>query len=78
MRRKAALALEEQQSRAQRRVHQMSNVDLYDWSDAAGNGLYKALQDYRAHGHAESLEEIGYALVGLQAVHDELVARHKE
>jgi hypothetical protein len=56
----------------------MSNVDMYDWADAAGHGLYKALQDYRAHGHAESLEEIGYALVGLQAVHDELVARHPE
>lgn len=65
------------QTRARRRISKMGNVELFDWADAAGNGLFKAFQDYRTHGHVESLEEIGYAVIALQSVVDELLQRHK-
>lgn len=77
MKRRQQMEQVDHRDRTKRRVHQMSSVDLYDWADAAGNGLYKAFQDYRQHGHAESLEEIGYAVIALQSVVDELLERHK-
>lgn len=58
---------EEAPSRAYQRLSRLQTVDVLNWVDQAGSGVYKALDDYRRLGTAESLQE---ARLGLEALCD--------
>lgn len=62
---------------ARRRISRKASIELYDWADAAGNGMFKAFSDYRTHGDIVSLEEISSAVTALRALTDELIERHQ-
>jgi hypothetical protein len=61
--------------RTRRRVARMGTNELLEWVDAAGAGMFKGFRDYRTHASVESLEEIRFALIGVQAIVDELIER---
>lgn len=58
------------------RVPGLSTHELLLWADTAGSGMCLGLEDYRRHGTVESLDEIRRTITVLQAVTEELLARH--
>lgn len=62
--------------RARRRVARLSTHEILNWADSAGSGMAKAFDDYRKYGEEESLDELKQAVKSLEAVIEELRARH--
>lgn len=63
--------------KVRKRVSRMSEFEMLEWVEAAGAGMFKGFRDYRQHENIESLEEIRTALIGVQAIVDELAERHE-
>lgn len=55
-------------AKASKRVAQLNSDDLLLWSDSAASGLMRTIEDYLTHHEVASLEEMGEAVVTLQAV----------
>ena len=60
---------------AHQRLQRLQTVDVLNWSDQAGSGVFKALDDYRRLGTPESLQDARKGLEALIAVVDVLEAR---
>lgn len=60
-----APAVDSVRAKAFERMDRLSRTEILDWSDMAGSGVARALQDYRRHETPESLEE---ARMGLQSL----------
>lgn len=58
------------------RVPSLSTHEILNWADTAGSGMCLGFEDYRRHGTVESLDEIRRTITVLQAVAEELIARH--
>ena len=54
-------------SKARKRLQRLGKVEILDWCDQAGSGVFRTLDDYRRQGTQESLLE---AEMGLEALLD--------
>lgn len=54
-------------SKARKRLQRLKTVEILDWCDQAGSGMFRTLDDYRRLGTQESLLE---AKIGLEALLD--------
>ena len=61
--------------KAGKRVYVMSVRELLDWTDVAGTGMAKCLQDYRRGQDLASLLEMRNTLVTMYALNEELLLR---
>jgi len=62
-------------ARARKRVQRMPEDMILDWADQCGNGIVKALSDYRRERSPESLLEASQGISSMAGVVDALRAR---